>query len=127
MLSDRFRPTFQICFKVNQIKYGFAERKKIQSNKPNFTLKHTFFTKTTAEKWQKHILTLGTTKRLSRVETRNVEAEAEAGSGSGSALMKEVENGSELGSENVEKEQEAEAIFSKSGASGILKWLQPLG
>ena len=56
-----------------------------------------------------------------------MEAEAGSGSGSGSALMKEVGSGSELGSENVGKEQEAEAIFSKSGASGTLKWLQPLG
>ena len=31
--------------------------------------------------------------------------------------MKEVGKGSELGSESVEKELEAEAIFSKSGAS----------
>ena len=48
-------------------------------------------------------------------------------SGSGSALMKEVGSGSELGSESVEKELEAEAIFSKSGASGFLNWLQRLG
>ena len=45
--------------------------------------------------------------------------------GSGSTLMKEV--GSELGSESVEKEPEAEAIFPKSGASGFSPWLQPLG
>ena len=50
--------------------------------------------------------------------------EAEAGSGinfcgSGSTLMKEVGSGSKLGSESVEKEQEAEAIFSKSAASGF--------
>ena len=37
--------------------------------------------------------------------------------GSGSTLMGEVGSGSELGSESVEKELEAEAIFSKSGAS----------
>ena len=43
--------------------------------------------------------------------------------GSGSTLMKEVESGSE----SVEKEPEAEAIFSKSGASGFSTWLQPLG
>ena len=49
------------------------------------------------------------------------------GSGSGSTLMKEVGSGSELGSESVEKEPEAEAIFSKSGASGFSTWLQPLG
>ena len=33
--------------------------------------------------------------------------------------MKEVGSGSELGSETVEKELEAEASFSKSGASGF--------
>ena len=33
--------------------------------------------------------------------------------------MEEVGSGSELGSENVEKELEAEAVFSKSGASGF--------
>ena len=33
--------------------------------------------------------------------------------------MKEVGSGSELGSESVEKELEAEAIFSKSGSSGF--------
>ena len=33
------------------------------------------------------------------------------GSGSRSTLMKEVGSGSELGSESVEKEPEAEAIF----------------
>ena len=33
--------------------------------------------------------------------------------------MKEVGSGSELGSESVEKELEAEAIFFKSGASGF--------
>ena len=47
--------------------------------------------------------------------------------GSGNTLMKEVGSGSELGSESVEKELEAEAIFSKSGASGFSTWLQPLG
>ena len=47
--------------------------------------------------------------------------------GSGSTLMKEVGYGSELGSETVEKEPEAEAIFFKSGASGFSTWLQPLG
>ena len=31
------------------------------------------------------------------------------------------------GSESVEKELEAEAIFSKLGACGFLNWLQPLG
>ena len=41
--------------------------------------------------------------------------------------MKEVGSGSELGNESVEKESEAEAIFSKSGASGFSTWLQPLG
>ena len=40
--------------------------------------------------------------------------------------MKEVESGSKLESESVEKKPEAEAIFSKSGASGFLTWLQPL-
>ena len=39
--------------------------------------------------------------------------------GSGSTLMKEVGSGRELGSKSVEKELEAEAIFSKSGASGF--------
>ena len=48
-------------------------------------------------------------------------------SGSGSTLMKEVGSESELGSESIEKEPEAEAIFSKSGASGFSTWLQPLG
>ena len=33
----------------------------------------------------------------------------------------------EGGGESFEKEQEAEAIFSKSGASGISNWLQSLG
>ena len=57
-----------------------------------------------------------------------MEAEAEAGSGgSGSTLMKEVGSGSALGSESVEKEPEAEAIFSKSGASGFSTCLQPFG
>ena len=46
--------------------------------------------------------------------------------GIGSALMKEVGSGSELGSESVEKELEAEAIFLKSGASGFSNWLQTL-
>ena len=41
--------------------------------------------------------------------------------------MKEVGSGSELGSETLEKEPEAEAIFFKSGASGFSTWLQPLG
>ena len=41
--------------------------------------------------------------------------------------MKEVGSGSELGSESVEKKLEADAIFSKSGASGFSNWLQPLG
>ena len=41
--------------------------------------------------------------------------------------MKEVGSGSELGSESVEKELEAEAIFLKSGASGFSNWLQTLG
>ena len=41
--------------------------------------------------------------------------------------MKEVGSGSELESESVEKELEAEAIFSQSGASGFSMWLQPLG
>ena len=49
------------------------------------------------------------------------------GSGSGSTLMKEVGSGSELESESVEKEPKAEAVFSKSGASGFSIWLQPLG
>ena len=31
------------------------------------------------------------------------------------------------GSESFEKELEAEAIFSKSGASGFSNWLKPLG
>ena len=39
--------------------------------------------------------------------------------------MKEVRSGSELGSESVEQELEAEAIFSKSGTSGFSSWLQP--
>ena len=43
--------------------------------------------------------------------------------GSESTLMKEGESGSE----SVEKELEAEAIFSKSGASRFLNWLQSLG
>ena len=47
--------------------------------------------------------------------------------GSGSTFMKEVGSGSKLGSETVEKEPEAEAIFSKSGASRFSTWLQPLG
>ena len=47
--------------------------------------------------------------------------------GSGSTLVKEVGSGSELESESVEKELEAEAIFSKSGDSGFLNWLQALG
>ena len=37
--------------------------------------------------------------------------------------MKEVGSGSK----SVEKELEAEAIFSKSGASGFSNWLQSLG
>ena len=41
--------------------------------------------------------------------------------------MKEVGSGSELGNESVEKDPEAEAIFSKSGAFGFSTWLQPLG
>ena len=41
--------------------------------------------------------------------------------------MKEVGSGSELGSESVEKEPEAEAIFSKSDASEFSNWLQLLG
>ena len=40
--------------------------------------------------------------------------------------MKKVGSGSELGSESVEKEPEAEAISSKSGASGFSNWLQSL-
>ena len=40
-----------------------------------------------------------------------------------SALMKKI--GSR--SENVEKEMEAEAIFSKSSASEFSNWLKPLG
>ena len=36
---------------------------------------------------------------------------------------KEVGSGSELGSESVEKELEAEAVRSKSGASGFSTWL----
>ena len=47
--------------------------------------------------------------------------------GSASTLMKEVGNGSELGSESVEKELEAEAIFSKSGATEFSNWLKPWG
>ena len=47
--------------------------------------------------------------------------------GSGSTLIKEVGSGSELGSESVEKELEAEAFFSKSDAYGFSNWLQPLG
>ena len=38
--------------------------------------------------------------------------------------MKEVGSGSEIGSESIGKESEAEAIFSKSGASGFSTWLQ---
>ena len=45
----------------------------------------------------------------------------ETEAGSESTLMKEV------GSESVEKELEAEAIFSQSGASGFSNWLQSLG
>ena len=41
------------------------------------------------------------------------------GSRSGSTLIKEVGSGSKLGSKSVEKELEAEANFSKSGASGF--------
>ena len=41
--------------------------------------------------------------------------------------MKEVESGNELGSKSVEKELEAEAIFSKSGPYGFANWLQSLG
>ena len=41
--------------------------------------------------------------------------------------MKEVESGCELRSESVEKEPEAEAIFSKSDASEFSNWLQLLG
>ena len=40
---------------------------------------------------------------------------------------KEVGRGSELGSKNVEKELEVEAIFSKSGASEFSNLLQQLG
>ena len=47
--------------------------------------------------------------------------------GSGSTLMEEVGSGSEFGSESVEKEPEAEAIFSKSDASGFSNWLKLLG
>ena len=47
--------------------------------------------------------------------------------GSGSTLIKEVGSRSELGSESVEKELEAEAFFSKSGASRFSYRLQPLG
>ena len=49
------------------------------------------------------------------------------GSRSGSALMREVGSESELGSESVEKDLEAQAIFFKSGASGFSNWRQPLG
>ena len=49
------------------------------------------------------------------------------GSGNGSTLMEEVGSRSELGSESVEKELEAEANFSKSCASGFSNWVQPLG
>ena len=38
--------------------------------------------------------------------------------------MKEVESGSDLASESVKKKLEAEAIFSKSGASGFSNWLR---
>ena len=41
--------------------------------------------------------------------------------------MKEIGSGSELESESVEKESEAEAIFSKSDASGFSNRLQLLG
>ena len=41
--------------------------------------------------------------------------------------MKEVGSRSELGSESVKKEPEAEAIFFKSGASRFSTWLKPLG
>ena len=41
--------------------------------------------------------------------------------------MKEIGSGSELGSESVKKELEAEETFSKSGASKFSNWLQPLG
>ena len=57
------------------------------------------------------------------VSTRDVESEAVNFCGSRSALMKEV--GSR--SESVEKELEAEAIFSKLGASRFSNGLQPLG
>ena len=40
--------------------------------------------------------------------------------------MKDVGSGSELESESIEKELEAEAIFSKSGASRFSNWLQSL-
>ena len=41
--------------------------------------------------------------------------------------MKEGGSGSELGSKSVEKELEAEAISSQSGAYGFSNWLQSLG
>ena len=41
--------------------------------------------------------------------------------------MKEVGSRSELASESVEKELEAEAICSKSGANEFSTWLQSLG
>ena len=47
--------------------------------------------------------------------------------GSGSTLIKEAGSGSELESESVEKELEAEAFFSKSGAFGFSNRPQPLG
>ena len=43
------------------------------------------------------------------------------GSGSGCALIKEVGSGSELGSQSVEKELEAEAIFFKISRLRIFK------
>ena len=44
---------------------------------------------------------------------------------SGSTLVKEFGSRSELESKSVEKELEAKAIFSKSGASEFSNWLQP--
>ena len=41
--------------------------------------------------------------------------------------MEEVGSGSKLGSESVEKQPEAEAIFSESGASGFFNLATTVG
>ena len=62
-----------------------------------------------------------------KLEAEEVEAVTFLWKRKESTLIIEVRSGSELGNESVEKELEAEAIFSKSGASGFSNWLQPLG